>query len=138
MADQYIPGLQFQDWTKVPSLTNDALGTFLATAIGGPVFAAMRSMKNSQSSESGSSALPGVIPQQNQQNWQDIPAPQIGVPPTSSIGLNPSKIGQPSMGIKPIVGIPPQVGVLPQNSMSITPNQGVEDISKLKQSVWED
>ncbi len=128
MADQYIPGLQFQDWSKVPSLTNDALGTVLAAAIGGPVFAAMKALKGS-SSESGSSALPGVVPQQNQDNWQNIPSPQIGVPPVSSIGLNPNMVGQSPIGIKPIVGFPP----ISQQATS----QPAVDINKIKQTLWE-
>lgn len=131
MADTYIPGMQFQDWSKVSSLTGDALGTVLAAAIGGPVLAAMRGLKDNKSSESGPSGLPGVIPPQNQENWQNIPSPQIGIPPNPSLGLNPNMTGQSPYGMKPIVGIPPQTPIQ-QNPLQVS-----NDLTKIKQTLWE-
>lgn len=51
MADTYTPGLQFQDWTKVPSITDDAFGGVLRSIIAGPLVAGAKAIKGAISPE---------------------------------------------------------------------------------------
>jgi hypothetical protein len=60
MAETYVPGLQFQDWTKASSLTNDALGTMVAAMIGGPLVAAAKSIKGAISPSEESQSQPAT------------------------------------------------------------------------------
>jgi hypothetical protein len=131
MADTYTPGLQFQDWTKLPSLTGDAFSTMLTAMIAGPLIAGAKSIKGAVSPEESNSAPPS-IPQANQQNWQNIPNPQLGVAPVSEPGLNPNMIGQSPFGIKPVGMVPP-----PSMNQQTASNLSLMDPNKIKQSVWE-
>lgn len=125
MADQYIPGLQFQNWAAMPSLTQSILsGGFSQTPLG-LISAALLGSTYGKEKQPIAGA---VIPEDNKQNWQNIPSSQIQspVPPP---GLNPNMIGNSPIGLGPVGMRVPQLN-------TIQPITGM-DMNRVKQGLWE-
>lgn len=123
MADQYVPGLQMQNWASMPSLTQSILsGNFAQTPLG---FLSAALIGSTYGKEKPPPAG-AVVPEISQQNWQNIPSIQIGagVPPP---GLNHNMIGQNPIGLGPM-GLR-----LPQTTQSPT----VDEINRIKKTLWE-
>lgn len=120
MADQYTPGLQFQNWAALPSLTQSLMsGSFGQTPLGF-ISAALLGSTYGKEKNAPQGA---VIPEENKQAWGNVPSSQLGVPPVQPVGLNPSV--QSGMGMKP-------------SGTSIPSMQtSLMDINRLKDSLWE-
>lgn len=117
MADTYTPGLQFQNWASLPSLTESIMsGNFAKTPLGMLAVAALGSTYGKDKKESVPEGA--IIPEENKQNWGNVPSSQLGVPPINSMAS--------PLGLKPI-SISAQAPTM-QTSM---------DSNRLKDSLWE-
>ena len=132
MAEQYVPGLQFQNWAALPSLTQSLMSGEIAKTPLGVLGAAALGYtydKNGwQKTEKTEPTIPGaVIPEQNMQNWNNIPQAQLGAPVPPPPGLNPAMIGQNPFGLGPM-GLR-----MPKPSQQNTDM----DINRIKETLWE-
>jgi hypothetical protein len=115
MADQYIPGLQMQNWASLPSLSESIMsGNFGKTPLGILTTVLLGSTYGKEKPE----IQGAVIPEENKQSWESVPSTKMAIPPIGGIGLNPNLIGK-----------------LPMTNSVQLPNQS--DINAVKQSLWE-
>lgn len=123
MAEPYVPGLQMQNWESMPSLTQSILSGNFAKSPLGIISAALLGSTYGKEKQPPAGA---VVPEMNQQNWQNIPSTQMGAP-VPPPGLSPEMINKNPMGLGPTSMRMPQT----------MPPIIMDDINRIKQTLWD-